>query len=99
MIVRIATEDQYEIPNELYEQLNELDNAVVEAVERHDEENYGKRFSELLGFIRDNGKALPGDDLHQSDVIIPPPDTTLTEAEADFTGEGLIPESVVADTP
>jgi hypothetical protein len=99
MIVRIATEDQYEIPNELYEQLNDLDNAVVEAVDRDDEQAYDKRFAELLDFIRSNGKPLPGDDLHQSDVIIPPPDTTLAEAEAEFTGEGLIPESVVADTP
>jgi hypothetical protein len=95
VIVRIATEDQYEIDTALYEQLNDLDNAIVEAVDAHDEALFAERFGALLDFIRSNGTALPGDDLHQSDVIVPPPDTTLAEAEAEFTGEGLIPESVV----
>jgi len=31
------------------------------------------------------------DRLEGSDVILPPPDTSLEEARAEFTGEGLIP--------
>ena len=95
MIVRIATEDQYELPQELYEQVNDLDDAVVEAVEADDEERYTKAFAQLIDFIRTNGKPVGDDALCESDVIIPPSDTDLAEAKRDFTGEGVIPESVL----
>ena len=95
MIVRIATEDQFEIPGDRYEELNDLDNAVVAAVEARDEEAYAKAFAQLIDFIRTNGNELGDDDLRESEVIVPPSDTSLEEAAADFTGEGLIPESVV----
>ena len=48
-------------------------------------------FSELLEFVRNNGQLVPEDQLGPSDVILPPPDTSLEEAKAEFTGEGLIP--------
>ena len=95
MIVRIATEDQYEIAGDDYTRLNDLDDAVVAAVEAGDEEQYAKRFAELIDYIRTNGTALGDDELRESDVIVPPPDTDLEEARKEFTGEGLIPDSVV----
>ena len=95
MIVRIATEDQYEIAGDDYTQLNDLDDAVVAAVEANDQEEYAKRFAALIEYIRSNGKPLDDAALRESDVIVPPPDTDLEEARRDFTGEGLIPESVL----
>ena len=95
MIVRIATEDQYEIAGDDYTEINDLDDAVVAAVENGDAEEYARRFAALLDWIRSNGKRIADDDLRESDVIVPPPDTDLAEAEKDFTGEGLIPESVL----
>lgn len=95
MIVRIATEDQYEIPGENYTEINDLDDAVVAAVEAGDEEQYAKRFAALIEWIRANGKRIEDDELRESDIIVPPADTTMAEAAADFTGEGLIPDSVV----
>ena len=95
MIVRIATEDQFEVSKEDYERVNDLDNAVVAAVEAGDEERYAKAFAELIDFIRSHGTVVADDDLRESDVIIPPSDTSLEEAKADFTGEGVIPESVL----
>ena len=94
MIVRIATEDQYEIPGDHYAEVNDLDNAVVEAVDAGDDERYATAFAALLDWIRSNGKPVADDDLRESDVIVPPPDTTREQAAADFTGEGIIPESV-----
>ena len=94
MIVRIATEDQYEIPGDHYTEVNDLDNAVVAAVEAGDQEAYAKAFAALLDWIRSNGKPVADEDLRESDVIVPPADTTLEQAAAEFTGEGLIPESV-----
>ena len=95
MIVRIATSDQSEIAGDDYTQLNDLDDAVVAAVDAGDEEQYAKRFAELIEYIRSNGTQLADDDLRESDVIVPPPDTSLEEARRDFTGEGLIPDSVL----
>ena len=47
-------------------------------------------FAELLGLVR-GGERLDEAHLGPSDVILPPPDTSLEEAAAEFTGEGLIP--------
>jgi hypothetical protein len=92
VIVRIATEGQYELPDDLYDELNQLDNETVAAVENDDEERFKSTYGALLEFVRNKGSALPADDLHESAVILPPPDLTLAEAEADFTGEGLLPD-------
>ena len=92
MIVRIATEGQYRFPDEHADRLNDLDNSVVEAVESGDEDSFHERFEELLALVRSEGSVLGGDELEESDVILPPPDTSFVEASAEFTGEGLIPD-------
>ncbi len=97
MIVRIATEGQFELGQSDYEAINELDNQCVEAVESGDEQAYVQRFAELVDFIRANGREIADDDLRESDVIIPPSDTTMDEAGDHFTGEGIIPDSVIPD--
>jgi hypothetical protein len=95
VIVRIMTEDQYEVSQEDYERINDLDNAVVAAVDADDEEAYAKTFAELIDFVRTHGTKLEDDALAESDVLIPPSDTTIDEAGDHFTGEGIIPEDVV----
>jgi hypothetical protein len=91
VIVRISTEGQYELPEGIDAELNELDNRVVAAVEAHDEPGFKKSFQELLGFVRERGTPLGDDDLRESQLIIPPADTSIHQAEA-FTGEGLLPD-------
>jgi hypothetical protein len=76
VIVRISGEGQYELGDEHHHRLNELDDAAVAAVDRDDEP----------------GWATEGDDLRPSEVILPPADLSFTEAGADFTGEGLVPD-------
>jgi len=92
VIVRIATEGQYEVPDSLYEELNALDNRAVEAVEASDEELFYSSFRELIELVRSRGKPLAGDDLHESALILPPADLTLAEAGQQFTGDGLLPD-------
>lgn len=92
MIVRIATERQYEIPDEDTDRLNELDNEIVAAVEAGDEERFHELFESLLDMVRSDGKPVADDVLEESDVILPPPDLTFEEAGHQFTGEGLIPD-------
>lgn len=91
MIVRIATEGQYRLPDDAEGELNELDNATVAACEGGEEAAFRAAFGKLLDFVRTRGEPLGDDELEESQVIVPPPDTTLAEASADFSGEGLIP--------
>jgi hypothetical protein len=92
VIVRIATESQYRLPDDAAQELNELDNTVVAAVEADDEAGFHEAFEEMLELVRRRGEALDGDELEESDVILPPPDLTFVEAAVEFTGEGLIPD-------
>ncbi len=92
MIVRIATEDQYRLPDDDAARLNELDNQAVAAVEAGNEARFHALFEEMLGLVRRHGHKLESDDLEGSDVIIPPPDLSFDEARHEFTGDGLIPD-------
>ena len=92
MIVRIATDAQYRLPNEDAARLNELDNQVVKAVEDGDEDTFARLFGEMLELVRTDGEPISNDELVESDVILPPADTSFAEAADGFTGEGLIPE-------
>jgi hypothetical protein len=92
VIVRIATESQYRLPEDDAEALNELDNEVVAAVEAGDEDRFHELFESMLELVRRTGTPLDEDELEESDVILPPPDISFVEATAEFTGEGLIPD-------
>jgi hypothetical protein len=91
VIVRIATEGQYELLDSDEDTLTELDREAVSACEVRNEEQFHDAFARLLEFVRVNGRPVPEDRLEPSELILPPPDTTLEQARAEFTGEGLIP--------
>ena len=90
MIVRIATESQYRLPDEDADRLRELDDELVEAIEQDDEERFQDIYDQMLGLVRTDGE--PIEELVESDVIMPPPDLTFEEAKHGFGVEGLIPE-------
>ena len=92
MIVRIATEDQYRLPDDDAQRLNDLDNQAVAAVEADDEDAFHAVFEAMIELVRRDGHKLGDDELEESDVILPPPDTSFLEAANEFTGEGLIPD-------
>jgi hypothetical protein len=92
VIVRIATESQYRLPEDEAARLNALDNEVVAAVEAADEDRFHEVFEQMLDLVRSDGEPLDEDELAESDVILPPPDISFVEAAAEFTGEGLIPD-------
>jgi hypothetical protein len=92
MIVRIATEGQYELGDDAAERLNGLDNEAVAAVEAGDEARFVELFGQILALIRSEGTQVAADELQGSDVIVPPPDISFEEARNDFSGDGLIPD-------
>jgi hypothetical protein len=92
VIVRVAGEGQYRIPDGDQDKLNELDNTAVEAVEAGDEDRFQKLWDEMLELVCRDGNELDDDELVASDIILPPRDISFAEAQAEFTGEGLIPD-------
>jgi hypothetical protein len=91
VIVRIATEGQYEIEDGTIAALNELDNEAVAACDSGNDERFRTAYAKLLDLIRTEGRPLGEDELEGSDLILPPPDVSAEEAKAEFSGEGLIP--------
>ena len=91
MIIRILTEGQFNLPGSQIDQLNDIDNQLVEAVEDEDQAKFEQLLKQMLDLVRQKGTAVPVDELIESDLILPQPDITLKEAEELFVGEGLLP--------
>ncbi len=91
MIIRILTEGQYRVPSSVLDRLNRLDNRIVEAVAAGNGKDYQRLLGQMLELVRQKGKPLDLQELTESDVILPAPDTTLQEARRLFRGEGAIP--------
>jgi hypothetical protein len=92
VIVRIAAEGQYELAED-GGRLRELDEAAVAACESGDATAFHEAFAQLLAYVRSAGVLLPDDELVGSDLILPPPDVSFEEARAEFSGEGLLPDT------
>ena len=91
MIVRIAGEGQFRIPDDQQQKLNELDNRAVEVAAAKDEGQFQEVWNQILTLV-EGGERVADDELVESDVILPPRDVTFEEACEEFTGEGLIPD-------
>lgn len=92
MIVRIANEGQYKLPDNDAARLNELDNDAVAAAEAKDEAKFNELWQQMLTLVESDGEEIADDELVASDVILPPRDISFEEACAEFTGDGLIPD-------
>jgi PspAA-like protein len=92
VIVRIAGDDQYRLPDDDAERLNGLDNEAVSAVDAGDEDHFRELWNQMIELVERDGERLDDDELVESDVILPPRDVTFEEARGEFTGEGLIPD-------
>ena len=93
MIVRLMHEGQYEVPDSLQAELNAADDRALTALADGDIEALNASIEEMWALVRANGEPLPADELTPgSDVIVPPADLSLEEAQELLTGEGLIPD-------
>ncbi|MGC4942189.1 PspA-associated protein PspAA [Kribbella sp. DT2] len=89
MIVRIMGEGQYRLADEKLDQLNAVDTDLEKAVSAGDEAGFKTAFEALLAFVR-SGDRVPDNELHDSDAILPPGDSTLAEMRELISGDGLI---------
>jgi hypothetical protein len=56
-----------------------------------DDDSFASSLEELLRAIRTAGQPLPDDSLMDSDLVLPPSDSTIEEVRALLGDEGLIP--------
>ncbi len=93
MIVRILNEGQWELPDDAVNELNQLDDAVEQAVSSADADALSAALHSLLERVRRSGSRLSDDDLHDSDLILPAADSSLDEVRQllDESDEGLVP--------
>lgn len=91
MIVRILHEGQFRIKGADLDKLNDIDEKLVGCVAAGDQEKFGILLKQLIGTVKEHGTPVPVDEFVESDVILPPDDSTMEEVEHLFTGEGAIP--------
>ncbi len=90
MIIRIMGEGQYRVPSSILDELNVIDNRIVDLVAKEDEGGYKNELARLISAVKEKGTSLNPEEIVESDLIVPPGDLTLEEAEKIFGGSGLI---------
>jgi hypothetical protein len=92
VIVRLMGEGQFRIDDALHAELDRLDERAVAALEAGDEQELDARLDDMWRVVQERGERLPDDDLHASDLLVPPSDLTLDETRQLFSEQGLIPD-------
>jgi hypothetical protein len=92
VIVRLMGEGQFRIDDAVHVELDRLDERAVAALEAGDEQELDARLDDMWRLVQERGERLPDDDLHASDLLVPPSDLTLEETRQLFSEQGLIPD-------
>ncbi len=91
MIIRISTEGQYRVSSAHLDTLSDIDEKIIAAVANDKRDEYETLFNELIETVRNNGQPLDPEELLESAIVLPPPDTSFDEAKKLFVGDGVIP--------
>jgi len=91
MIVRILHEGQYKIPGADLDRINEIDDQLVECVATGNQKQFSALLPQLLAAVRAHGTPVAVDEFVESDVVLPPADSTINEMRDLFLGEGIVP--------
>jgi len=92
MIVRISSEGQYRLDSAYLDHINAIDNDIVAAIAGGDRSKFTVLFKSLMELVREHGEPVSADELVESQVFLPPPDTTFDEAAELFVADGLVPD-------
>lgn len=91
MIVRVLGEGQYRLDDAAFAVAHEIDDRVQGAADAGDEDGFAAALAELVTSIKEHGTPLPTDEFVGSDAVVPASGTSLEEARALLSSEGLIP--------
>ena len=91
LIIRIAGDGQFEVPGDekLLAKLNTLEGQIAVLL-RESQGELSRLMEKMAALVREQGCPL-ATELVESDLILPPPDLSLAEAEGIFAGGGLVP--------
>lgn len=90
MIVRISGTGQYELDDQGVRKLDELDTTLTQALEQNDTRLFHEALHAVVAYVTEQGVKVSDDRVVPSEVIIPPDDVTLEEAQRFFTDDGLM---------
>ena len=82
MIVRILGEGRYDVPEADLPAIEQLDEELVDALERGDENEFNGALIDLIGEVRHSGTLLDPGDLRPSELAVPHEGATMTEVKA-----------------
>ena len=98
MIIRIMGLGQWSMEPDQLLSLNEMDEAVEQAVEADDQAALRAALERLVSGVQETGTAVPDDVIVESDLVLPDVDATISEVKGllDSTQEfyGLLPDGV-----
>jgi hypothetical protein len=84
VIVRILHEGQYRLDGNAIQTLKDLDRDLVARLGQMREGEFSAAYGALLNVVRDQGSRLPDEEIVESDLILPPADIGLEEAQGLF---------------
>jgi hypothetical protein len=79
VIVRILGEGSYDVPDADLPAIEQLDTALMDALDRGDEATFSSTLADLVGLVRHTGTPVPADDIRPSELAVPHPGSTLDE--------------------
>ena len=92
MIVRVLGVGQYRLDDASFATADEIDGRVQAAADADDAAGFEAALAELIELIQSKGTELAADEFVGSDAVVPGPGTTLQDARALLSSEGLIPD-------
>ncbi len=97
VIVRVMDRGQFNVSINIAKKINQLDNSLVDIIKRYDlqKREFRKKLTQMVSLVANEGKPLDDKEIVQSDIILPASDISMEEARKLFTGEGVIPETLI----
>lgn len=90
MIVRVSGLGQFELGDEATHRLEALDIELTAALHASEESEFHRLLHQTIEFVRNTGTEVPHERVVPSQVVIPPEDVTMQEAQSFFTNEDLL---------
>ena len=96
-IVRVMDRGQFNVSTKTAKKINQLDNSLVDIIKRYDlqKREFSKKLTQMVSLVANEGKPLDDKEIVQSHIILPASDISIEEARKLFTGEGVIPETLI----
>jgi phage shock protein A len=90
LVVRVQGSGQYRLAQPEVDELQRLDQQLTEAVQAHDEQNVHALLGRMIALVQTRGSSVGGDEVVQSETILPPATVTVEEVQALMHEDGLV---------